>query len=419
MIFTSSVFSQKEITLDELLATSLKNNFDIELANLNNESSAKQNNLGMAGFLPRIYLSASQQFSNSNRNNPTSFVNGKITNNSFSPSIGFEQVLFNGFQAHINKENFDLLQEMSNNNIDLVIMNNLKAIYLNYFKIQAQYELIDYQKQILQLSIDLYDYNKKKWDIGIVTTQELNTYEGFVLEDSLNLLILNNQIILLESNLSKICNLNELTVRPETLSKKTFSFDITALSDSLKSHPNIKSLYLNEQLKTNELRKSKTSLYPTITLNAGYDYNRSNTRLENVDPFTGTTNDYYLGFSLAYNLFNGNKVRTGTKIAQLNSVIQTVETKKMEQSLNIDLQTYVKSYEQYEQQWLLSKKLLKVTANTLDYWQTKQKAGLLTSIQLREYQKSHLLNKRNELTQWLQLYENSIEIQSLTNQLVY
>ena len=412
-------FSQTALNLKEIINLSLKNNFDIRLAEIDQESSAQQNTLGMAGFLPRIYVSASEQFSVSNRDNPTSFINGKISSNNFSPSIGFEQTIFKGFEAQINKSNYDLLQEMSDNNLDLIITNNLKAIHLYYFQIQAQYELIDYQKQILQLSLDLYDYNKEKWNIGIVTTQELNTYEGFVLEDSLSLLSLNNQIIQLESSLSKLCNQNDLKISSITIDKTTLAFNKDSLFNALKNHPNIKSLYLNEQIKANELKKSKTNMYPTIGMSGGYNFNQSNVSIGDNPSISGKTSDYYLGFSLNYNLFNGNKIRTGVKIADYNLEVQNIETQKQEQSLTIDLDTYIKNYDQFQNQFLLSQRLLEVTSKTLEYWKTKQRAGLITSIQLREYQKSHLQNKRNELNQWIQMYQNAVEIQSLTNQLVY
>ena len=412
-------FGQEQKSLEQLVALSLQENFDIQLARLNQESAAAQNNLGMAGFLPKIGLALGDRWTNSQRNNPTSFINGKIISSNLNPTATIDQTIFNGFSAHISKDNFDRLQELSKENADLVILNNIKAVYLNYYQIQAQNQLVANQLEILSLTKNLYNYNKQKWELGLITTQELNTYYGFVLEDSLSLLGLQSNKTKLEGELAKLCNVSAISTLAVDLPFLTQGLVLDTLKNQLAQNPSLRSLYVNERIKENELKLSQAALYPQLNVNGGYNYSRSNIQIADRDPVIGLTRDFYVGFSLNYNLFNGFKTKTNIDLSKINLEVQALKTEQLEQKLTTDLSVYFVNYQQYLAQYSLSEKLLEVTQSTLDYWQAKQKAGLITSIELRNYQKNHLLNKNNEVNQWLKAYQTSLEIQSLTNQIVY
>lgn len=419
LISVQLVFGQEEKSLEQLVELSLKENFDIQLARLNQESAATQNNLGMAGFLPKIGLALSDRWNNSQRNNPTSFINGKIVSSNLSPTATIDQVVFNGFSAHITKDNYDRLQDLSKQNADLVILNNIKAVYVNYYQIQAQNQLIDNQLEILSLTKKLYDYNQQKWELGLITTQELNTFYGFVLEDSLSLLGLQSTKTKLEGELAKLCNVDQITTVSVQLPKLENSLNLDSLKVQLGENPSLKSLYINELIKENEIKLAQTAIYPQLAINGGYTYSRSNIQIAGRDPVIGLTRDFYAGFTLSYNLFNGFKTKTNIDLSKINLEVQELKTEQMEQKLATDLGVYFANYQQFLEQYNLSEKLLEVTKSTLDYWQAKQKAGLITSIELRNYQKNFLLNKNSEANQWLKAYQASLEIQSLTNQIVF
>jgi outer membrane protein TolC len=162
----------------------------------------------------------------------------------------------------------------------------------------------------------------------------------------------------------------------------------------------------------------EAQLYPQVSANLGYSYQRSNISIETRGEALGITKDFYMGFSINYNLFNGYKTQKNIQLAELNIEAQQLKTEQLSQKLYTELAYYLQNYQQYLEQYLLAQKIVAVTKNTLDYWYTKQKAGLITSIELRNYQKNYLLNTNNQLNQWLKSYQTWIEIQSLCNGLV-
>ena len=417
--FAFELKAQDTLSLDQLIELSMQQNFDIKMSKLGEKSASTQNTIGMAGFLPRVYLSVGDRWNVTSRNNPTSFINGKIMSSNLTPSVTVDQMLFNGFAAQITKDNFDQLEALSKENSSLILINNLKALYLSYYQIQAQNSLLDNQIEILALSQKLYEYNNQKWELGLITTQELNTYYGFVLEDSLSILSIKSQITKMEGELAKLCNVQNLKVRTEKLPALNSSWNSDSLFTALLQNPSLRSVYINQQLKENELRMSKSSLYPQVVGSAGYNYSRSNFLISGRDPVVGTSKDFYVGFSINYNLFNGFKTQTNINLSQINLETQSLKTEQLEQKLKIDLSVYLSNYDEFYSQLELSDKLLGITQNTLDYWQAKQKAGLITSIELRNYQKNYLLNRNTQVNQWLKTFQTSLEIQSLTNQLIY
>lgn len=415
----SNSFAQDKMNLPQILELSLKENFDIQIAKTNTQIAQTQNTLGKAGFLPQVYLTIGDRWSNSNRNNPTSFINGKIISNSLSPTIGFEQMVFNGFAAQISKDNYDQLQALSSQNGELIVLNNVKAVYLSYYQIQSQYVLYDNQVEVLALSQKVYDYNKQKWETGLITKQELNTFYGFLLEDSVALLSLQSQVLKLEGDLSKLCGVEKIKVVKESLPTLLSTFDRETLTSALDQNPMAKSILINQRLKENELNMAKIALYPQLSVNGGYSYSRSNFLITGRDPVIGTTKDFYLGFSVNYNLFNGFKTQTNIELAKLNVEIQGLKNEQVTNRLQTDLGVYLDSYEETFKQHEMVLKLLGITESTLSYWQEKQKMGLITSLELRNYQKNYLLNQNLEVNHWLKAFQNSLEIQTLTNQLVY
>jgi len=390
-----------------------------QLSKLEVEKSITNNTIGQAGFLPVIDISLVEQLTVSRRDNPTSFVNGVFNSSNFIPTITLNQTIFNGFTARISKKNLESLEKISQNNVNLVLLNHTKALYSLFWQYQAQQEFITYQQKNLAITKSLYEYNKSKWDLGTITTQELNTYLSFVYEDSLSLLQLELQSKEILNNIQKVVgaedfllkkNIDRLSLEPLIEKESLYSL--------LEKNPNLIQSVINEEIKNQELGLSKSSLYPRLTVGIGSSYNASFFQNETIGSGRGTTSELYANFSLTYNLFNGFKTKNGIKIAKYNTEVSQIQTQKLQTESKLDLDKYITGYENNLEQLYLSEQLSDLTEQTLNYWLLKEQAGIITSIELRDFQKNVLLNKRNELNYWLNAYLSFLEIQTITSSLV-
>lgn len=414
MLLSQIIWAQDSLSLNAIIDSSLNNNYDIQIAKWNEQSAQKQNTLGNAGFLPSILLAVGDRLNLSNRDNPTSFINGKITSNNLNPTIELNQNLFNGFLAQANKKTFELLEENSLNNSSLVLNNNLKAILLLYYQLQAQYLTKKYQEKNLRLSEKLYEYNKKKWDRGLITKTELDTYEVFVLEDSLTILNTQTNIESYLIQLERVSLIKNLTVKQIPMNLRfTELEELEALNKRLTQNPSLKSVLINEKIKQQELAKSKANLYPSLNLNAGYSKAYSRVTIESRGTVNGQTSDTYVGLSLSFNVFNGFKTKTRIAVSEIETEVAGLESNKQLFELQNSLKNYYQNFKKAEERLSLSSKLTQISNSTLNYWIKKEQVGLITSIQLRDFQKSVLRNKQVELNSWLEAYIQRLEIQSL------
>lgn len=408
--------AQDSLRLDALIDSSLNNNYDIQISAWSEKSTSRQNTLGNAGFSPTISLAVGDRLNVSNRDNPTSFINGRITSNNLNPTVELNQTLFNGFTAHANKRTFDLLEENSFNNSSMVINNNLKALLLTYYRVQVQYLTKEYQEENLKLTKKLYRYNKKKWDKGLITINELDTYEVFVLEDSISILNTETAIQQLTNLVEKISRVQHLKIKKERIRLGFSELDnLEVLSKQLDQNPLLKSVLINEKLKQEELIKSRAKLYPIVNLNAGYSQAYSRVTIESRGTVNGEINDTYIGLSLNFNLFNGFKARTQVALSEIDREVASLDSEKQLFELRNTLKGYFNDYHKALNRLTLSRSITEISNSTLNYWVKKEKVGLITSLQLRDYQKSVLFNKQVELRNWLEAYQQRLEIQSLTD----
>ena len=102
------IFSQDDLSLQNALEVSLKQNFDILLTEKAVEVNTIQNTWGQAGRFPTVTLGATQGNNISDQsNNPTSFIQALLMTNSVQGTANVNWTLFNGFRVRANKEKLE------------------------------------------------------------------------------------------------------------------------------------------------------------------------------------------------------------------------------------------------------------------------------------------------------------------------
>jgi outer membrane protein TolC len=284
---------------------------------------------------------------------------------------------------------------------------------LSYYQVQLQNQLIENQLKLWKLSNTQELYYTQKYQQGLITTPEWKTYQSFSLEDSINLFNLESNQIKYLSDIQKLTGTQNIKVKKGNLPELPSYLDEKEWLSKLKNNPNLKLAFINEEIKANEIKLALANQYPAVTGNAGINYQRSYFDVENRGKGVGTSLDYYIGFAINFNLFNGFKSKTQTDIARIQSEIQNLKTDQLEQKIGLELEQYLKNYAQFYKQYEMSKKLSEIAESTLNYWTEKQKSGLITSLELRNYQKNVLLYQNQSNQSWYKCFQQWIEIQSI------
>ena len=138
--------AQEMLTLEEAIATALKNNYDIKLIN-NDLLIAKNNvNLGNAGLLPAVDASFSEGGSLQNTTRTQSSgaqqtLNGvRNTNMGYGVALGW--TIFDGFQMFANYDRLKELQKQGEVNAKATILTTISSVVNAYFTVVRQQQLV-------------------------------------------------------------------------------------------------------------------------------------------------------------------------------------------------------------------------------------------------------------------------------------
>ena len=171
LFFIIPMFSiaQEKLSLADAVQIGLKNNFGVQIQQLNVESAKLNNNWGQAGLLPAVNLTINQNNNAIERvpANPFAVPGLNITDNVLG-QLDVQFTLFDGFAVKIAKQRLEQLETLSKGNAAFVMENTVQSIVLSYY--QAALE-----KERLQVLIKNQAFSKERYDY-VKLKKSLNSY---------------------------------------------------------------------------------------------------------------------------------------------------------------------------------------------------------------------------------------------------
>jgi outer membrane protein len=338
---------QPVISLKNAIDTTLLNSFDIRIAGNNVEISKINNSFGVAGGLPTINasLTDNQSVTNVNQklNSGTEIKKSSASGNTMTSSVTAGMILFNGFKVFATKERLSLLQKQNELLFNLQIQNSIAAVMAKYFDIIRQKEYLKIMETSLDVSQKKLDIVTERKNVGMANDadylqalidvntakQSLKSQELVVQQTKLDLL----QLMSRKKYYTYVVN-DSIVVDK--------SIQLNTILSFLKQNPQY--LSAEQQIKINEqVVKEVTSLrYPSLRLNTGYNMNRTQSDAglyllnQNYGPYAGMT--------LQIPIYNGNAYKIQKEAAVFN--LDNARLQK-ENLLNILTAGAVKTYESY------------------------------------------------------------------------
>jgi len=313
----------QNLTSEEAVRIALKNSMGIQLARNNVDIATIYNSYGIAGGLPVVSGSASdQEQSTSIKQVYADPANNKQSNNAFSNNLSAQvngyMLLYNGQRVVTAKKRLDMIQTQTKQQLSsraLILANN---VLLKYYDVVRQQS---YAKT-LQASIDA-----QKQQLAIVQAQQsvglANNADLFQSQVDLNTQIQNLQAQQLIIDQGKTDLLTLLTLNPDSaiVIQDTILVDrniqlANILSAVQSANPDI--IAANEQITINQYIEKETGAlrYPSLGVNAGYNYSRT----RNSAGFSLLNLNYgpYAAVTLNVPIFNGNIYKKQQQVAGVN-----------------------------------------------------------------------------------------------------
>lgn len=414
-VITSFTFAQTSLSLSEAIEVGLKNNYDIKIVKLSQQMADENNSWGAAGRFPSIDIGASSI----NRFDHTEI--NEITSQTLAPYAQLNWVLFNGLSIFQNKYKLEDFYKLSEGNTALVIENTIQAIILAYFNVLLENETLKVFDQVNKLSKDRYDRELLSKDIGSSVTFQVLQAKNSWLEDKANFL---SQKLVVGNSVRR---LNLLMGEKEDITynfSENFDVELNEYKfedlkqKMLANNKTLKNQYINEVIKDREIAIARSSMFPKISLNSGYD---QSSRKQTIDDFPSTTSDaydYYANLSISLNIFNGFNTKRAIEIAKIQYDISKIEVEEMEHTLLNSLTQNLELYNIRKEILSLTEENLEAAKLNFEIAEDKYKSGAINSFNYRDIQIVYLNASTRRLNAVYNLKETNTELARLTGSII-
>ncbi len=348
ILFPFILHAQQQLTLQNAIDTALRNNFDILIARNNAEIGRINNTFGVAGGLPSLNASATDNNSITNINqklsNGIEINKNNASSNTVNAGIAASMVLFNGFKITAAKERLNSLQTLNELQLNQQIQNVMAAVMIKYFDIIRQQTYVKIMQRLLDVSQEKLKIIKERYAVGMANEADLLQVQIDLNSVEQNLKA--QQLIVDEGKTDLLLLLGVKQFFPTTI-HDTILIDKNIQMDSILLFLNRNPQYLSaeQQIRINEqiVKEVSAQRYPAIRLNAGYNYNYN----KNAAGFNLYNQNYgpAIGATLQIPIFNGNVYKVQQNTARYNVKNAELQKESLLTSLKADA---LKTYQSYQ-----------------------------------------------------------------------
>ena len=322
VLLSTTGAAQGVLTLEEAINIALKNSLDIRISRNTLESRIVANHISIAGGLPEVSASLTNNQSVTNLTQQLS--NGTTTkrpgnaNNSTNASLNGSFLLFNGFRVHAAKNRLAALEKQGEQLVNVQIQNVIANVMLTYYDIVRQDSYIKTIRQSIEVTTQRKRLVEARQSVGLANNAD--TYQAQIDLNASEQELQSQQLIL---NQAKVDLMNLLTQRPDSsfTIRDTIVVDslvnLAAVMENVAKNPEL--LSADQQISVNEAiaREVGAQRYPSVAINGGYTYSRS----QNAAGFTLLNQNFgpYLGLSVQVPIFNGGLIRRQVRVADIDT----------------------------------------------------------------------------------------------------
>jgi outer membrane protein len=346
--FSNLITAQEKLSLSDAVKIAVQNSYDIKLVE-NNVAVAKNNNsYGVAGGLPTVSSTATnnntqstinQTFPDPSRNTTRSGVDGTTVNGSLNVSM----ILFNGFRVAATKDRLASIEKQTAATLQNQLLNTSSIVMQQYYNVVRQEAYLKTILKSIEASEQRVSIVKTRQQVGVANQAD-------VLQSNIDLNALlqakQNQLVVIDQAKADLYNSMVVPASSNYILDDNIIVDqkiqMADVEAKMKDHPLLQSA--QQLVNVNQFieKESRATMYPTLRANTGYTYssNKSGAGFILLNESYGP----FLGVNLALPIYNGG----ASKRAYNNAKIATNSAKLQLENATLDLNTELfKTYKNY------------------------------------------------------------------------
>lgn len=413
---------QELLTAKEAVAVALENNFSVRL--VQNELAVATENVhyGNAGMLPALTANLTQ---NNNVQNSTqvqnsgekrSLKNAKNNNLNYGVSLGW--TVFDGLGMFARYERLQELQNMGDANLKRTMLATIADVITLYYTIVEQQNNLEALDSTIVLSQERLRTAENRYSIGKASKLEvLNVQVNLNTDISTRL----RQIELVK-NLKT--NLNSLLVRDLDIAfavEKEVDIDnglqyAELLERASQLNPDLQVILINKRIAELDLKQVKANRYPTVRLNTGYNFSRSESSLGFVASSNARGLNY--GVTASLNIFDGFNQRRNERVAQLQIDHAALQIDQLQLQVKTNIKTAHETYQTNLALTKLEEKNTDIAKENLAITLAKYTIGSISAVEFRDAQENYIQAVSRYNSAMLQAKLAEIQLKELVGQII-
>ena len=394
--FTGTSFAQHVLTVDDAIAATLKNNFDIQLLRNDSSAYALDKSYAKAAFLPR--LNATAGFVANNNDQKQRFSDGTkrqsngIRSTNLNGSIQLNWTLFDGFKMFVTRDKLAEMVRLGELNIKNQMVTSIAAVINNYYNIVRQKQQLKAIEEQMGLNEERVKLAEKKFSVGLGAKPELLQAKVDLNAQKAARLKQQTLIEQLKEQLNQLMNV-EMNTPYEVADSIPFKENIT-LGDIMngveKNNPAL--LVIKKKIDINKLtlKEKKAERYPVVSFNSAYNYSKTNNKSV-VNPFTplyNRNNGFNYGLGVTIPILNGFNVKRQIQQTQLDIDYLNISYNAQKAKIDLGITNAFKDYTLQKKMLALEEENILLAKENVFIAVERLRLGISTYLELRETQKS-------------------------------
>ena len=423
VLASTSTHAQKTLSLNEAIQTALKNSYDIQLVENNLAIAKNNNNIGVAGGLPTItntttnnntLTTINQTFPDANRNTSRNGVDGSTLNNGLNASI----LLFNGYRVQATKSRLASLETQNKSLLESQLLNTISIVMQQYYNVVRQQAFLKTIQKSIETSKQRLEIIETRQKIGVANQADF-------LQSNLDLNALiqaeQNQLLIIDQAKADLLNTIVLPATTTVLINDSIQIDdqlvLSVVEAKMKTHPLLQSA--QQLINVNQFleKETKSLTYPTLRASTGYNYNSN----KSAAGFILLNESYgpFLGVNLSIPLYNGGANKRAIKNAAINTNNAKIQFQNTEQNLTTELFKTYRSYKNSLKQTPIEIQNFEMSQSLLDLVMQKYQLGQATMVDVKQAQQSFETAGFRLVSLRFSAKIAEIELKRLSNQLTF
>lgn len=388
--------AQQIVTVEEIIALALKENYDIQLAQNASQAANTDDKYSVGVLLPQINGNASTTWNSAHQQLEFETVSnnrsGDAESNNTVASLQAVWTLFDGTKMFATRQRLEQIARQGEINVKDQVVNSIAATITNYYNIVRQKQQLIAMRELMSVTEERVKLAERKLEVGTGAKPEL-LQAKVDLNAQLTLAIQQEALIVqLKDQLNGLVG---LALPPAYDVADSIMIDLNLTEQDVTTGLENKNFLLlstarNLEIAGLTLQESRALRSPVINFNAAYNYTKiNNTKLTNpFSPLESQVNGLNYGFSLSLPILNGFNINRTVQQARINVNRQQLIYDQQKQTVTVAVRNAFVNYDNAKKILLIEEENILLAKENVTIALEGFKRGIATFIELRTAQQS-------------------------------